>query len=50
MAYHWKITGTGSVLLQSAPMDPDFEEQLGGDGLIKRTLRELLPFGNIYIK
>lgn len=50
MAYHWKITGTGSVLLQAAPTDSSFEEQLGGDGIIKRTLRELLPFGNIWIK
>lgn len=50
MAYHWKITGTGHVLLQAAPPDPDFEEQLGGDGIVKRTLRELLPFGNIWIK
>jgi hypothetical protein len=47
MAYHWKITGTGSVLHQAAPTDPSFEELLGGDGIIKRTLRELLPFGNI---
>lgn len=50
MAYHWKITGTGTLLLQAASADPSFEEQLAGDGLIKRTLRELLPFGNIWIK
>ncbi|WP_127588477.1 AIM24 family protein [Paenibacillus koleovorans] len=50
MAYHWKLTGTGTALLQAAPSDPGFEEQLGGDGLMKRTLREILPFGNIWIR
>lgn len=50
MHVQWEITGKGPVLIQTGSRDPQLEDQLQGDGVIKRILRELLPFGSIYIK
>ncbi|GIP33940.1 AIM24 family protein [Paenibacillus sp. J2TS4] len=50
MNYHWKITGQGYVLMQTGKPGLRLEEQLKDDGLIKRMLREIIPFGGIFIK
>lgn len=50
MSYHWKITGRGSVLLQAGRENRKLEEDLRDDGLFKRILRELIPFGGVFIK
>lgn len=50
MSYHWKMTGTGSVLFQAGRQNRRFEQDNQEDGIIKRFLREALPFGGIFIK
>lgn len=50
MNYHWKITGRGHVLMQTGKSDLRLEEQLKDEGLIKRLFREVVPFGNVFIK
>ncbi|MFD1956357.1 AIM24 family protein [Paenibacillus thailandensis] len=50
MNIQWEIKGNGPVLIQTGSRDPALEAQLQNDGIIKRILREVLPFGSVYIK
>lgn len=52
MRYHWKMTGQGSVLVQSGGAGSgELERDLqADDGIVKRFLREALPFGGVFIK
>lgn len=50
MNVQWELRGTGPVLIQTGSRDRQLETKLTEDGWIKRLLRELLPFGSVYIK
>ncbi|GGH38213.1 AIM24 family protein [Paenibacillus segetis] len=51
MNYHWKMTGRGTVLIQSGARNHELERDLhNDDGIFKRVLREVIPFGGIIIK
>jgi Uncharacterized conserved protein len=50
MNVQWELRGSGPVLIQTGSRDAKLGEQLQDDGLIKRILREALPFGSVYIK
>ncbi|AIQ50892.1 MULTISPECIES: AIM24 family protein [Paenibacillus] len=50
MSYHWKMTGHGPVLFQAGRQSRRFERDNDEDGIIKRFLREALPFGGVFIK
>lgn len=50
MNVQWQLTGQGSVLIQTGYQDSELMNQLQDDSLIKRLLRELIPFGGIFIK
>ncbi len=50
MHYQWAITGSGSVLLHSGNDHGELEEHLEDNSLFKRILREVIPFGGIFIK
>jgi uncharacterized protein (AIM24 family) len=50
MNYHWEMTGTGRVLLQPSKPDRGLNDQMQQDGFIRRVLREVIPFGGIFIK
>lgn len=51
MKYQWKITGHGSVLIQSGGGSRELERDLdNNDGIVKRFLREAIPFGGVFIK
>ncbi|WP_172199893.1 AIM24 family protein [Saccharibacillus qingshengii] len=51
MNYHWKMTGRGHVLLQAGgTRSQELREHMEDDGLVKRILREAIPFGNVFIK
>lgn len=50
MSYHWKMTGHGPVLFQAGRQNRRFERENQEDGIIKRFLREVLPFGGVFIK
>ncbi|MBM6382874.1 MULTISPECIES: AIM24 family protein [Paenibacillus] len=50
MNYHWKMTGQGSVLFQAGRENNRLERDLNDEGLFKRILKEVIPFGNVIIK
>ena len=50
MNYHFKMTGVGTVLFQAGHRSSHLEKDLNNDGLIKRVLREIIPFGGVFIK
>lgn len=50
MRYQWKITGQGSVLVQATGGSRLQQELESGDGIVKRFLREAIPFGGVIIK
>lgn len=50
MNYHWSMTGSGVALIQGGLPNPELEKELHGDGLVKRVLREVIPFGGVFIK
>ncbi len=50
MNYQWEMTGYGKVLLQPTPRDKAFAAGMRQDSLLRRVLREALPFGGIFIK
>lgn len=50
MNYHWEMTGRGYVLLQTGKSDAQFAKDIEGDGIVKRVLREVIPFGSVIIK
>jgi len=50
MNYHFEITGQGYALIQTGKSDHQLEQEIEGDGFIRRVLREVIPFGGILIK
>ncbi|OBR63772.1 hypothetical protein A7K91_17805 [Paenibacillus oryzae] len=50
MNVQWKISGDGPVLIQTGLHGKELEHPLQNDGFFKRLLREVLPFGSVYIK
>lgn len=50
MNYHWSMTGNGVALVQGSVAGPELEKEHRQDGLIKRVLREVIPFGGVFIK
>ncbi|AWB46781.1 hypothetical protein DCC85_03125 [Paenibacillus sp. CAA11] len=50
MSYHWKMTGRGTVLLQAGRESQRLENDMKDEGLFKRILREVIPFGGVFIK
>ncbi|WP_168123836.1 AIM24 family protein [Paenibacillus sp. HB172176] len=50
MNVQWQLMGRGPVLIQTGSRDTGLEDKLTNDGWLKRLLREVLPFGGVYIK
>ena len=50
MNYHWKLTGDGYVLFQAGRQNQRLVDELNDEGIIKRFLREAIPFGGVFIK
>ncbi|MBP1990878.1 AIM24 family protein [Paenibacillus eucommiae] len=50
MNYQWEMTGHGSVLLQPCKPNKALDEQMENDSFIRRILREVIPFGGIFIR
>lgn len=50
MNYQWEITGHGRVLIQPCKPDRAINEQMHNDGMIRRVLREIIPFGGVFIR
>lgn len=50
MSYHLKMTGQGTVLFQAGQHSRRLEQDLADEGLMKRILREIIPFGSVFIK
>jgi uncharacterized protein (AIM24 family) len=50
MKMQWEIKGQGPVLIQTASSDPQLENRLKHESILRRTLREVIPFGGIFIK
>jgi uncharacterized protein (AIM24 family) len=50
MNYQWKMTGAGSALLQVGRPDAQLEQFVSQDSLVKRMLREIVPFGGVWFK
>lgn len=50
MNVQWELRGKGPVLIQTGSRDTGLQDKLTGDGWFKRLLREVLPFGSVYIK
>ncbi|MFD0589613.1 AIM24 family protein [Paenibacillus sp. GCM10027627] len=50
MNVQWELRGKGPVLIQTGSRDRDLQDKLMDESWIKRLLREVLPFGSVYIK
>ena len=50
MNVQWELRGRGPVLLQTGAPDAALMEKLSNDSWFKRLLREILPYGSVYIK
>ncbi|GIQ71236.1 hypothetical protein DUZ99_13160 [Xylanibacillus composti] len=50
MNVQFEMTGHGPVLLQSGSADMLLQQELRNESWLRRVLRELLPFGGVYIK
>lgn len=50
MNYHWKLTGEGYVLFQAGRQNQRLVDEFNDEGIIKRFLREAIPFGGVFIK
>ena len=50
MNFQWEITGTGRVLLQPSKPDQALNEQMQKGGFLRRMLREVIPFGGVFIR
>jgi len=50
MNVQWEMTGSGPILMQTGFRDGSLEDQLHKDSIVRRTLREMLPFGGVYIR
>jgi hypothetical protein len=50
MNYHFKMTGHGTVLFHAGEHHRRLQQDMNDDGVIKRFLREVIPFGRVFIK
>ena len=50
MNYHWKLTGEGFVLFQAGRQNLRLERDINDESVVKRLLREIIPFGGVFIK
>ncbi|MEC0372540.1 AIM24 family protein [Paenibacillus chibensis] len=50
MNYHWKMTGSGTVLFHASGQAGRLQKEMENEGLLKRILREVIPFGGVIIK
>jgi uncharacterized protein (AIM24 family) len=50
MNYDWEMSGNGPILLQPCKPNKALDEQMQNDSLIRRVLREVIPFGGIFIR
>jgi uncharacterized protein (AIM24 family) len=50
MSYQWEVQGTGTVILQPCKPDRRLNEHMQADSLLRRVLREVIPFGGVFIK
>ena len=50
MNYQWELRGSGMVLLQTGTTEAELAAEYPNDGLVKRVLREVIPFGGVFIK
>ncbi len=50
MNVQFELTGHGPVLLQTGSRDVQLQQELSNESWLRRALRELLPFGGVYIK
>lgn len=50
MNYHFKMTGEGTVLFQSGQHNRRLHQDMNDEGVVKRFLREVIPFGGVFIK
>ena len=50
MNVQYEMTGRGPVLLQTGTRDTALMDKLANDNWFKRLLREILPYGSVYIK
>lgn len=50
MDYHWKLTGEGFVLFQAGRQNHRLVRDMNDDSVIRRFLREAIPFGGVFIK
>ncbi len=50
MNYHFKMTGHGTVLFHAGEHHRRLQQDMNDDGVIKRFLREVIPFGGVFIK
>jgi uncharacterized protein (AIM24 family) len=50
MNYQWEMTGYGFVLLQPCKPNKALDEQMQNDSVIRRVLREVIPFGGVFIR
>lgn len=50
MNVQFEMTGHGPVLLQTGSADMQLQQELRNESWLRRVLRELLPFGGVYIK
>lgn len=50
MHYQWEISGIGSVLAQSCVPNAGLVEATDHDSLLRRILREVVPFGGVIFK
>ncbi|MCS7462307.1 AIM24 family protein [Paenibacillus doosanensis] len=50
MNVQWRLTGSGPVLIQTGHRDAELIDRLQDDNVVKRILREVIPFGSVFIK
>lgn len=50
MNVQWELSGRGPVLIQTGSRDTSLLDKLANDNWFKRLLREILPYGSVYIK
>ncbi|NMO95220.1 AIM24 family protein [Paenibacillus lemnae] len=50
MNYHWKLTGHGYVLFQAGRQNRRLTEEMNDESIVRRFLREVIPFGGVFIK
>ncbi len=50
MPYQWQLTGSGRALLQASVPNARLEAETDHDSLVRRILREIVPFGGVLFK